>query len=557
MNGAHWLVESLKRRGVEYIFALCGNGLKPFLDACVDLNMPVVDTRNEQSAAYMADAWGRMTKRLGVVAVSAGPGHTNALTGLANAFWDGGPMLLISGCAGADTRGMGQFQELDQTSMAAPITKYARFVDRVEILEHELTNALSAALSGRPGPVHLTIPVDVLSAPTPEPAVRRLTESPGPIAQVNPRACGDPDLARDAVELLADAERPAMIVGNGAFYADAGDALARFADLTGVPIFSHIWSRGCIETPSPQYVGTTFGGATNGAFGSLAEADVALLLGAEIDYRIGYGRPPVFSDSVRFIRVDADPNQLLRPIEPEIGIAGDVRSVLEQMSEAGKSREWRHQAWLATMCERRDALLAKWAQRGREEVCPLPSLRICREIQPFLDRDVTFLLDGGNIGRWAHMVLWNRRHPAHWFTCGASGVVGWGVPGAVAAKLARPDQPLLLLSGDGAAGFTITEIETALRFNTPYVAVVAHDSAWGIEADSRPEGRRMGTVFGEIRFDRVAEALGGRGVYIEHPKQLAPAIERGLGENTATFIHVPTQLGGIGYIDKTYKSEET
>ena len=560
MNGAHWLVAAMQRRGVEVVFALCGNGLKPFLDACVDTQMRVIDVRNEQSAAYMADTWGRMTKRIGVVVVSAGPGHTNALTGLANAFWDGGPMLLISGCASTETRGMGHFQELDQVSMAVPVCKYARFVDRVEVLEHEFTNAFASALSGRPGPVHLTIPVDVFAASMPDSAVQRLETSVvrgglyprTAIAQVNPQSPGDPDLVRDAVEQLANAERPAIIVGNGSFYANAGEALAQFAARTHIPVFSHIWSRGCIETPLHEYVGVTFGAATNGAYPSFAECDVVLVLGARVDYRLGYGRPPDFSESARFIRVDLDPNELSKTIEPEIGIAADPRSALEQMIEAGKGHTWNHQAWLAKVRGWREALLAKWERRGREDLCPLPSLRICREIQPFLDEDVTFLLDGGNIGRWVHLVLWNR-HPAHWLTCGASGVVGWGVPGAVAAKLARPDKPVLLLSGDGAAGFTITEIETALRFDTPYVAVIAHDSAWGIEADSRPPDRRMGTVFGEIRFDRVAAALGAQGVYIEHPHQLAPAIERGLTEDTVTFIHVPTQLGGIGYIEKSHQ----
>ena len=553
MNGAHWLVETLQKRGVEVVFALCGNGLKPFLDACVDLQMPVIDTRNEQSAAYMADTWGRMTKRLGVVAVSAGPGHTNALTGVANAFWDGGPMLLISGCATSQTRGLGHFQELDQVGMATPVCKYAQFVNHIEILEHEVTNALGAALSGCPGPAHLTIPSDVFGAQMPDLAVRRLQRVP--VAQVNPQSSGSLELVRDAIDNLADADRPAIIVGNGAFYADAGEALAEFVALTHIPIFSNMWSRGCIETALPEYVGTTFSGATNGAYAGLAETDVVLVLGAAIDYRVGYGRAPDFSESTRFIRVASDPNELSKTVEPEIGIVGDVRSVLEQMNEAAKSHTWNHQAWLRKLHGMREALLAKWEQRGREEVCPLTSLRICREIQPFLEEDVTFLIDGGNIGRWANMVLWNR-NPAHWFTCGASGVVGWGIPGAVAAKRARPEQPVLLLSGDGSAGFTITEIETALRFNTPYVAVVAHDSAWGIEADSREPDRRMGTVFGEIRFDRVAEALGAQGVYIEHPNQLAPAIERGLATDTVTVIHVPTELGGIGYIDRKYAEGE-
>src|SRR5437588_7155624 len=161
MTGAEWLVRTLRERGVEVVFVLCGNGLKPFLDACVESDLRVVDTRNEQSAAYMADAWGRMTGRLGVVATSAGPGFTNALTGLANAYWDGGPMLLISGCSSAATRGLGHFQELDQVGMAAPVCKYARFVARTDNLIHEVETAIAAAIHGRPGPVHLTIPVDV------------------------------------------------------------------------------------------------------------------------------------------------------------------------------------------------------------------------------------------------------------------------------------------------------------------------------------------------------------------------------------------------------------
>jgi acetolactate synthase-1/2/3 large subunit len=179
------------------------------------------------------------------------------------------------------------------------------------------------------------------------------------------------------------------------------------------------------------------------------------------------------------------------------------------------------------------------------------SLRLCREIRPFLQREITFCLDGGNIGRWAHMLLWDR-HPSHWFTCGISGVVGWGIPGAVALKMARPEHPLLLLSGDGSAGFTLGDIETALRFRTPYVAVVAHDGAWGIEADGRPEERRQGTTLGELRFDRVAQAMGARGVFIEHPAQIAPAIEEGLAADTVTFIHVPTQMAGMSYYEKHF-----
>jgi acetolactate synthase-1/2/3 large subunit len=541
MNNAEFLVRHLKARGVERVFVLCGNGLKPFLDACVACGMPMIDVRNEQGAAYMADLWGRATGSLGVVAVSAGPGHTNALTGLANSWWDGGPMLLISGCSTAATRGRGHFQELEQVAMAAPVCKYARFVARPETLPHELEQAIGAALAGRPGPAHLTVPLDVWTAPAAD-TTRALPNTP---ARVVSRAVPDRDGVRAAVEALADARAPVLIAGSGAFYAGAGEALHDFAALTDIPVFSQMWDRGCIRDRWPQYVGVT-SGEVNGAYAMLARADVVLTLGARVDYRLGYGRPPVFDAGARFFRVDVDPSELSRTVTPEAAILADPRSALEALAAEWAQKVDRppHTAWCDQLRQARAAFLARWEERGREEVCPVPSLRLCRELKPFLDQEVTFLLDGGNIGRWAHMLLWDR-HPAHWHTCGTSGVIGWGLPGAVAARLARPSHPVLLLSGDGSAGFTLAEIETALRFGTPYVAVIAADDAWGIEADSRPSDRRQATTLGPIRFDRVAEALGARGVFIETPSQIGPAVARGLAENRVTVVHVPTQLAGI------------
>lgn len=548
MNGAQWLVRTLRTRGVECVFVLCGNGLNPFLDACLDYQMRVIDVRNEQAAAYMADTWGRMTGRLGVVAVSSGPGHTNALTGLANAHWDGGPLLLVSGCSSQRTRGMDNFQEIDQVGMAAPVSKYAAMVHHISALPQQVDSALSLAVSGRPGPVHLTIPVDVFEAEVDEGATRGLSSAP---LQVNPRGPGDPALVREAVALLAAAKRPFMVVGSGAFYARAWEPLAEFAGLTDVPIVSHIWDRCCIERSIPQYLGVT-NDELNHAMPMLSQADLVLVVGARIDYRLWCGQPPHFPVEAKIVRVDIEPSEITRGRVPDLGILGDPGSVLRQMvAEARRVGCPSHKSWLAEVRASRDRLLNKWASLGHEDAWPLPSIRICREIKPFLDQDVTFLLDGGNIGRWAHMTLFDR-HPAHWFTCGASGVVGWGLSGAVAAKLARPEHPVLLLSGDGAAGFNITEIETALRFGTPYVAVIAHDGAWGIVADGQAEDRRVASQFGEIRFDKVAEALGARGIYIEHPAQLGPSIAWGLRANTVVVIHVPTQLAGISVWEERF-----
>ncbi len=540
MNGAELLVSILKQSGVEHVAVLCGNGLNAFLTACMDAGVRIIDVRNEQAAAYMADTWGAMTGRLGVVAVSAGPGHTNAITGLTNAHFDGRPLLLISGCSEAETRGLGHFQELDQVAMVKPVTKYARLVERPDQLAHEAMTAVQTALSGRPGPVHLTITGDVMGGPVPDPGA---ATGRGPLMRVAPCAAPDCGLVGEVAEALAGAERPAIVTGSGCFYAAAGLALQQLADATDIPIFSLMWDRGCIDDCWPQYVGPTTA-ECNGAFPLLAEADVIVTLGARVDFRLGYGRPPVCAPDAHFIRVDADANEVRRG-PADLAVVADPRSLCTALlGEVGNAP--RHTDWLLQVREARAAFVDKWSDLLCELETPLPALCVMRTLKPFLDEDITFLLDGGNIGRWAHMMLWDR-HPAFWHTCGTSGVVGWGIPGAIAARLARPESPLLLLSGDGSAGFTLGDIETAVRFGVPFVAVVASDAAWGIVAECFPEDCRCGSKLGDLRFDRVATALGARGVYIEHGSQLGPAIAEGLALDAVTVIHVPLLLGGIDY----------
>jgi acetolactate synthase I/II/III large subunit len=543
MNGAQWLVRALQAGGVERIFVLCGNGLRPFLDACIEAEMPLVDVRNEQAAAYMADATSRLTRRLAVVATSAGPGFGNALTGLLNSYWDGAPTLLITGDSASATQGLGHFQELDQVAISSPICKYTRRIRSASMLPGEAASAVIHATTPRPGPVHLCIPIDVFA---------QELEPPGfglPPLEVREGLNPDAERVEAAAKALAAARTPVLIAGSGAFYARAGAALQTFAQQVDMPVFTPLWDRGCVDQPWPQYVGPT-SAEVNGAYGCIAEADLVLTVGARVDFRLGFGRTPVIQAGARFVRIDADPLEVERVRPANFPVVGNPRLALTAMGEAfhragGKPRS----EWLARVCAARQASQQEWESEGRRDGMPVPSLRLIREIQPFLDSDITFCLDGGNIGRWAHLLLWDR-HPAQWLTCGISGVVGWGLPGAMAARLASPDRPVLLLSGDGSAGFTLGEIETALRFHAPYVAVVAVDDAWGIEADARPPEQRHGTALGGIRFDRVAESLGARGIYIEDPCRLGPAIREALAQDTVTVIHVPTELGGIDYYRK-------
>ena len=546
MTGADILVRALRDHGVRFCSTLCGNGLNPFFVACRKAGIQVVDTRNEQAASYMADAYARLTRRVGVCAVSSGIGHTNALSGVVNAYFDGAPMLLLSGASAQSGNELGKFQELDHVALAAPVCKYARVVDRAERMAFYVHEAFAMATSGRPGPVHLTVPIDVLDAEV-DPAT--VIPTRGGRDEVRQQASGDPDLVREAAELIANAERPVLIAGSGVFYAKGQDALERFATATVIPVVVPIWDRGAVPGPAEHFLGVI--GAASGGPRLLPDADLVLMVGARVDYRIGYGHPPTMAKGARVVRVDVDAEELRRGLEPDVGILGDVRSVLDQLSGEMRRRGARpHRAWLEEARRRDRAFRARWIETPSPVAPPMTGRHVVDVLRPFVRDDALFLVDGGNIGQWAHMVLCDR-YPGHWLTCGASGVVGWGLPGAMAAKSAYPDRPVILLSGDGSIGFTLTEFESAVRQGIPFVVVLADDRAWGIVVSGQ-EARYgfdgvLASRLGETRYDQVAEGLGAIGVRVERPEEIAPAIERGLRADRPTLIHVPIQ--GIGPAD--------
>ena len=543
MTGADVLVGALRDRGVTFVSTLCGNGLNPFYVACREAGLRIVDTRNEQAASYIADAYARLTRRIGVCAVSSAVGHTNALIGVVNAYFDGAPMLLLSGASAQSGNDMGKFQELDHVAMAAPVCKYARTIDRPERAAFYVHEAIAMATSGRPGPVHLTVPIDVLEAEV-DPAVEISTR--GGSGEVKQHASGDPDLIREAADLIVQAERPVLVAGSGVFYAKAEEALERFANAMAVPVVIPIWDRGAVPSPAEHFLGVI--GAASGGPRLLPDADLVLILGARTDYRIGYGRPPTVGKEARVVRVDVDAEELRRGLEPDVGILGDARSVLDQFSEEMRRRGARpHRAWLKEARRRDRAFRARWIEAPASAAPPMTGRHVVDALRPFVKDNALFLVDGGNIGQWMHMTLCDR-YPGHWLTCGASGVVGWGLPGAIAAKWAVPDRPVILLSGDGSIGFTLTEFNSAVRHGTPFVVVLADDRAWGIVLSGQeerygPDGV-LASRLGEIRYDRVAEGLGAIGIRVERPEEIGPAVERGLAVDRPTLIHVPIRTGG-------------
>jgi acetolactate synthase-1/2/3 large subunit len=470
MNGAELFVHELQKRGVTYIATLCGHGLDTLFKACQDAGMRLVDVRNEQAAGYMAEVTGRLTRQVGVCAVSSGVAHANALTGVLNAHFDGAPMLLITGSGPTGTMGRGHFQDMDQVAMVAPICKYAQViksVDRIPLYVHE---AFSAALAGRPGPVHVTFPMDVQTAEVED----RLRVNQGDNLSVS---VGAGDGIGALADALSKAKKPLMIAGNGLYYAHGEDALARFVEAFPVPVVTPIWDRGSVPKKMDAFVGV-IGAATGGA-SLMADADLILMVGARCDYRVGYLQRPAIGEDTIVARIDGDAQELQQGIAAKIAIHADPSKVLGQLADEMIGRNIQFPVtWLKETQARRDNFRKACLDGRPKEAGRIYGCDIVRAVQEVLTDETVLLIDGGNIGQWAHQILCDR-YPGHWMTCGASGVVGYGIPGAMAAKVVYPDRPVLLISGDGSITFTIAEFESAARQGLPFVALLADDEAWG------------------------------------------------------------------------------
>lgn len=516
MKACEWLVGGLRERGVEWIATLCGHGLDPLYHAARKGGLRLVDTRNEQTAAYMAEACGRLTRRPGVVAVSSGVAHANAMTGVLDAHFDSAPMMLISGAGDFRTAGMGHFQDVDQVALAAPATKFARVIDHPERTLQILHTAWKAACGTKPGPVHLTFPMDVQTSEVPAERIVRAVDDTSPnLAQ---------RIDRDAaVSALAHAERPLVVVGSGVYYGGEGPALVAFCEEFSIPVVTPIWDRGSVDKPTDVFLGVI--GAATGGPRLLPDADVVVMAGAVADYRVGFLSPDALADAARVKRVDY----------------GWGHAAEAYRAARGK----RHVEWLAEARERRSAFRGEIADKAAKQAAAgLHAVHVLNALRDVLTDDAVLLVDGGSIGQWAHQLLFDR-YPGHWLTCGRSGVVGWGLGGAMGARLVYPERPVILLSGDGAFTFGPAELECAVRQRLPFVAVVADDQAWGITRAGHEAkyGESISSTLGPIDFVKMAEAFGARGVTARSEAEIGAAIRGGIDSGEVTVVHVPI-VGG-------------
>ena len=527
LTGSELLARSLASQGMDTLFFLMGGPMLETESACIRLGVRAIDTRHEQAAAMMAHAYSRTTRRPGVCMGCSGPGTTNLVTGVANAFVDAAPLIAVGGSSPRVYLGMEAFQEIDQVAIMRPITKWAERVLEARRIPELVATAFRAATSGRPGPVYLDLPGDVLGEAVDEASVAFPARS-----EPTPRAQGDPAAIAAAVALLARAERPLVIGGSGVWWSDAASAFQTFVDTTGIPFYTTPISRGIVAEDHAL----AFLNARARAF---AEADVLLAVGTRFNYVLQFGRPPRFAADLKVIHIDVNPSQLGANRRVDVPIVGDARAVLEQLvAEArGKLDRGRYAAWGSRLRALHTEKAAEMDKQMSTDQVPIHPLRLCKEVRDFLRRDAILVVDGQEILNYGRQSI-PTFAPGHRLNSGPFGCMGVGLPFGVGAKVARPDAQVLVLHGDGSYGLNAMEIDTAVRHRIPVVVVISNNGGWTAD----PQGSKPGRNLGYTRYDKVAQDLGAHGEFVEKPHEIRPALERAWSSGKPAVVNVVTDF---------------
>ena len=517
MNGAESVVETLTAAGVRHLFALSGNQNLPLFDACIGSDIRLIHTRHEAAAVHMADGWGRLCGEPGVALLTAGPGHCNGITGLFVARAAESPLVLISGNSPVAQSGMGAFQELDQAAVAAPVTKWSHTATGAEPLGEVVARALQVAVSGRPGPVHLSLPVDLLQAEVPDHAPQaEMPEGTGPRLSE-----GD---AEDILDHLEAADRPLIL---------AGPAMSRGRGWSGVLELQSVSGVPALPCESPRGVDDPW---LRGANSCLARADLVLLLGKQLDFSLRFGEPPAFSDSVSFLSVDAE-GAVVNGGRLECRFRGDPAAAVRLLAAAAAGRQWAENPWSREVKAAR-AVPPEWLAQRMSGAAPTHPLAVCETLQPFLEENAVFVSDGGEFGQWMQAGLTAEMRLIN----GPSGAIGSSLPLGMAARLRYPERNVFVFQGDGTFGYHALEIDTCVRYGLPVIVIVGNDARWNAEVQLQirqygPD-RTIGCDLLPSRYDRVAQALGGYGERVEDPGELRPAVQRALASGLPSVLDV-------------------
>ena len=530
VHGGRLAARALKQAGVECIFTLSGGHVMAIYDGCIDEGIKVVDVRHEQAAVHAADAWSRLhTDQIGVAVLTAGPGVTDGVTGVANAWRASSPILVIGGQGPFAHLRRGSLQEMDHVSVMRPITRWADACYDTRRIPEYIEVAIRHAVSGIPGPSFLEIPVDTLMGQA------ELDDVWFPkIRTVPPRSYPETSSVLDALEILRQARHPVLMAGTSVKWSNASSALNAFIDETRIPSFANGMGRGQIPYDSPQFFNRVRKDA-------MARCDVFICAGTLLDFRLRFGAtiPP----EAKIIQLDMDNTLIGQNRSADVGIVGNLSCSFESMLQVMKdeSIQLDFTVWRDELREKESEIEVSLQSQLESDEVPIDPQRMCREIRDFVDENTILIGDGGDIVAQASKVIPVRGEGA-WMDPGPLGTLGVGMPFALATQIARPDKRVLIIYGDGSFGLNGFEFDTAVRFGLPIVGIVGNDAAWGQmlrpQAQAYGQDRLVATELNHTRYDKVVEALGGHGEYVEEPDQIRPALERAFASGKPALVNV-------------------
>ncbi len=532
IDGGHLFAKALKQEGVEYVFTLNGGHIYNLYEGCADEGIKLIDFRHEQVAAHAAEGWAKVTGKPGVAIVTAGPGVTDAVTGVANAFQAPSPMIMVGGNAGIFDHLRGGLQDFDSATFLKPVTKFSEQVKKVERIPEYVANAFRSATSGVPGPAYLEIPIDIVNGVTDEANVRYPQRY-----RTEARAYGDPEYIQKAVDILKNAERPMVLAGSDVWWCDAAEELREFIERIDAPVFLNAMGRGSIHSSHPHL------GSLGRRYG-LVKADAVVLIGTPIDFRLSYGEARLFPQNPKLIEIMMDPTKIGLNRDVDAGIVGDTKAILSQLMEAlsGADYQSKGKSWVEEVMGEDRALKAADEALLNSDANPIHPMRLCKELRDILNEDATVIGDGGDIVTFAARVL-NINKPGHWLDPGQFGCLGAGSGFAAAAQLARPDKQVCIVYGDGAFGLTGFDVESYVRFDLPIVSVLSNNGAWNqtTQGVKRRGGRGLATYLSQdTNYAKIMEGMGGHAERVTEPDKIRPALERAFAAGKPALVDVVT-----------------
>ena len=528
VHGGRLVAQALKRHGTSHLFALCGGHIQAIYDGCIDEGIRVVDVRHEQTAGHAADGYARVTGRPGVCAVTAGPGVTDVVTAIANAQRAQVPLVCIGGAGPKVLCDMGSLQDMDHVALMRPITKWSVQVPETRRIAEYIDAAFRVAQSNVPGPVFLEMPLDLLMNMHDDadlPATRPLEEPPRPGA--------DPRSVTRAAELLKSAQRPCFLVGSQVRWSPARERIAGILERFGAPVYVNGMARGTLPHAHPLLFSRSRRFA-------LSQADVVFVLGTPFDFRVDYGRSPTWNEVAKIVQIDLDGAELGRNRRVDVPIHADSGIALEQLArELGEKLSF--DGWVSAVRADEDKRRAKMQLEIESNDSPPNPLRVCAELGKRLGPNDIVIGDGGDFVATAAYVL-KLQQPQLWMDPGPLGTLGVGPGYAMAAKLARPDANVVLVYGDGSFGLHGIEFEAMARQGIPVIALIGNDAGWTQirrgQVDIYGAERAVATALDYTRYEKIVEACGGLGFWVETIEQLGPALDEAFASKKPACINV-------------------